>query len=80
MVMPEKKLYYDTGRESTLGGRYGNLDGEITLAADRTEIPAENNQSDFGIGFGYQYGENDTIEIFINDKWIVFEHWEDMTE
>lgn len=73
-VMINGKLYYDTGEESTLDGRCGNMDGQITTTVDGSEIPTENNQSNFGTGFGYQYGADDTIEIYMNEKWMVFEH------
>ena len=71
------KLYYDTGRESTISARCGNMDGEITSTVDETEIPTEDNQSNFGSGFGYQYGPDDTIEIYINEKWLVFKYREE---
>ena len=41
------------------------------------EIPTEDNQSNFGSGFGYQYGADDTIEIYMNEKWFVFEYREE---
>ena len=28
-------------------------------------------------GFKYQYGSDDTIEIFMNEKWIIFEQRDD---
>lgn len=74
MVRVNGKLYYDTGKESTVEGRCGNMDGEITSTVDGTEIPTEDNQSNFGSGFGYQYGADDTIEIYMNEKWVVFEY------
>lgn len=77
MVRVNNKLYYDTGRESTVSGRCGNMDGEITSTVDGTEIPMENNQSNFGSGFGYQYGADDTLEIYMNEKWFVFEYREE---
>ena len=77
MVRVNGKLYYDTGRESTIRGRCGNMDGEITSTVDGTEIPTEDNQSNFGSGFGYQYGTDDTIEIYMNEKWFVFEYREE---
>ena len=50
------------------------MDGEITSAVDRTEVPSENNQSNFGAGYGYQWGpEEGTLEIRIDGKWLVFE-------
>ena len=77
MVRVNDKLYYDTGRESTISGHCGNMDGEITSTVDGTEIPTEDNQSNFGSGFGYQYGADDTIEIYMNEKWFVFEYREE---
>ncbi len=76
MVRVNGKLYYDTGRESTVSARCGNMDGEITTTVDGSEIPMEDDQSNFGSGFGYQYGEGDTIEIYMNEKWVVFEYRE----
>ncbi len=77
MVRVSGKLYYDTGRESTISGRCGNMDGEITSTVDGTEVPIEDDQSNFGSGFGYQYGADDTIEIYMNEKWFVFEYREE---
>ena len=68
------RIPMDTGKESTISGRCGNVDGEITSTVDGTEIPMEDNQSNFGSGFGYQYGADDTIEIYMNNKWFVFEY------
>ena len=76
MVMVDGKLYYDTGKESTISGRCGVMDGEITSTVDGSEIPTKDNQSIFGTGFEYQYGADNTIEIFMNEKWIVFEQRE----
>lgn len=39
MVMVDGKLYYDTGKESTISGRCGVMDGEITSSVDGFEIP-----------------------------------------
>lgn len=77
MVRVNGRLYYDTGRESRETGRCGTMDGEITSTVDGTEIPMEDNQSNFGSGFGYQYGKDDTIEIYMNEKWVIFEYRED---
>ncbi len=74
MVMVDGLLYYDTGKESTLEGRCGMMDGEITSTVDASEIPTEDNQSNFGVGFGYQYGINNSIEIQMEDgTWFVFQ-------
>ncbi len=74
MVMVDGLLYYDTGKESTLEGRCGMMDGEITSTVDASEIPTEDNQSNFGTGFGYQYGINNSIEVQMEDgTWFVFQ-------
>lgn len=74
LVMVDGQLYQDTGRESTLTGRCGVLDGEITSAVSNQEVPSEDGQSNFGTGFGYQIGpEPGTIEVSLNEKWMVFE-------
>lgn len=74
LVMVDGRLYQDTGRESTLTGRCGVLDGEITSTVSFQEVPSEDNQSNFGTGFGYQIGpEPDTIEVYLNETWMVFE-------
>ncbi len=73
MVMVDGELYFDTGKESTLDGRCGTLDGEITSAVDCTERPTKNDQSNFGVGFPYQYGPEETIELEKEGKWWVYE-------
>lgn len=73
MVMVKNEVYYDTGKESGIGARCGVMDGEITSMVDRTEIPAENGQSNFGTGYGYQFMAENQIEILMNNKWFVFE-------
>ena len=73
MVMNGNLLYLDTGRESSVTGRCGVMDGEILSSVDAGKIPSENGQSNFGTGFGYQYGpEEGTIELLIDGKWFVF--------
>ena len=77
MVMVGGRLYYDTGRESTLETRCGLPDGTIDSTVEGSEIPTQDNQSNFGAGFDYQYeADDDTLEIFIDGKWMVFEHRE----
>lgn len=72
MVIVDGELYLDTGRESTVEGRCGLMDGEITSTVESWEKPTEDDQSNFGTGYGYQYGTAGTIEIYINEKWWVF--------
>ena len=52
-VMVDGILYQDTGFVDSMVG-CGNMDGEIGSAVDATELPSENNQSNFGTGMSYQ--------------------------
>ena len=73
MVMVNGVLYLDTGLESTVEARCGVMDGEIDSSVDQSEKPVKDNQSNFGIGYGYQFGETErTIEILIDGKWWIF--------
>lgn len=73
MVMVNGVLYLDTGTESTVEGRCGMLDGEIDSAVDQSERPTKDNQSNFGVGYGYQFGETErTIDVLIDGKWWIF--------
>ena len=73
MVMVDGKLYLDTEMESSVEARCGVMDGEITSSVDGTKKPTKDGESNFGTGYGYQYGPQEgTIEIFMNEKWWVF--------
>ncbi|HBA37724.1 MAG TPA: hypothetical protein DCY94_03290 [Firmicutes bacterium] len=72
IIRVDGELYEDTGKESTLGPRCGNMDGEITSNTRPNEIPTFENQSNFEGRYGYQIIDENTIELLINDKWIVF--------
>ena len=72
MVMIDGFVYVDIGEESTRTERNDGFDGEITSTVTQNQEPTENDQSNFGIGYGYQYGPNGTIEILMNDKWWFF--------
>lgn len=49
--------------------------GTVEEAEDKyAKIPTENNQSNFGSGYGYQYGMDDTIEVLMDGKWYVYEN------
>ena len=73
MVMVNGTLYLDTGHESTIEARRGVMDGEITSQVDGSKQPTVDDQSNFGTGYGYQYGATEgTIELYINGKWWIF--------
>ena len=73
MVMVNGTLYLDTGHESKIEASCGVMDGEITSQVDRNKQPTVDDQSNFGTGYGYQYGATEgTIELFMNGKWWIF--------
>lgn len=73
MVMVDGKLYLDTGYDSTVDGRCGVMDGEITSSVEGWQQPMENDQSNFGTGYDYQYGsQNGTIELLLNGEWRIY--------
>ena len=73
MVMVNGTLYLDTGHESKIEARCGVMDGEITSQVDGSKQPTVDDQSNFGTGYGYQYGAAEgTIELFMNGKWWIF--------
>lgn len=73
MVVVDGVLYKDTGKIST-ELRCGMMDGEITSTVDT--VPAEDDQSNFGTGYGYQYGMSG-IEVSIDGEWHIFEPYTD---
>lgn len=70
--MIQGELYFYTGYENNSMQRCGMMDGEITSTVDTNEIPTKDNQSNFGIGYSYQYGTTGKIEIYRNDTWQIF--------
>lgn len=81
LVMIDGKLYYNTRKENTITRKCGTMDGKINSAVDNYMIPKEDNQSNFGKGYGYQVGvQEGEIDLFIDDKWIVFELLENGTD
>lgn len=73
MAMINGELYFDTNMESDINGRCGVMDGEIYSTVDTSEIPTQNNQSNFGAGYEYQYVDENSIDIYMSGKWMRFE-------
>lgn len=81
-VMIDGVLYGTTGRSATYRTEErpengGHVDGEITSSVAGHEYPTENNQSNFGTGYYYRYGENYTVEVFSGSNWIIYEAYKD---
>lgn len=73
MVMVDGVIYMTTGYESMPTDRPEGFDGEITSTVSGSEAPTENDQSNFGTGYGYQFGETEgTVDLFINEKWWIY--------
>lgn len=66
------KLFISTENESTAQGRCGVMDGTITSAVGEGEVPTVNRQSNFGTGYSYQVTGEDTVDVLIDGKFIVF--------
>jgi len=83
-VMIDGVLYGTTGRTGiystdTTPENGGHVDGEITSTVESHEYPTEDDQSNFGTGYYYRYGEKHTVEIFFDssNKWVIYEPYLD---
>jgi len=73
MVMVDDVLYLDTGFANNDIDDGTGPDGEIISQVDGSEEPTANDQSNFGVGYRYRYGEREgTVELDLNGKWRVF--------
>lgn len=72
MVMVNGVLYLDTGYNSYRIPEREEPDGTITSEVDGSERPTEDDQSNFGTGYPYRYGDKGTVELLLHDKWRVF--------
>ncbi len=74
MLYVNGRLYYSTGQESDFEHTCGTLmDGETETTVDETAIPQKEKQSNFGVGYVYQYVSENAIDVLIEDSWIRFE-------
>ena len=73
-VMADGVLYCDAGRESSVTGRCGNLDGEITARCAADALPQKDGECNFTGADGWQRGpEEGTVEVHMDDgTWQVF--------
>ena len=70
-VMVNGIIYQDTGFLDSMVG-CGNMDGWITSSVEGTQMPAEDNQSNFGEGYGYQFGADDTLIVYWDEEPRIF--------
>lgn len=72
MILIDGMLYLDTGKETPMGAA-ASVSGKIRSFVDTTEIPTENEQSNFGfVGNSYALGDG-ALYVEIDNKWILFE-------
>lgn len=70
-VMVDGVLYYETGE--TLSVTCGTADGVIDSSVDADALPTENDQSNFGTGYSYQFWDDDALAVEIDGAWILFQ-------
>ena len=74
-VMIDGIVYQDTGYVSSMLG-CGVMDGEITSEVDGTQLPAENDQSNFGTGYAYQRGRENYVIVMMDGEPEIFQNIE----
>lgn len=68
IIMVNDDLYLYTGTPSDMKVHCGMMDGQITSEVPNSEIPSQNDQSNFGTGYGYQYGTGANIDVYVPSK------------
>lgn len=79
VIMVNDKLYYDTGKKSNFVHTCGTMDGYIMSNVSSNTLPTKNNEANFEGKYGYQYGESNTIELYIDNEWYVFKLREEVS-
>ena len=84
---PEKEVYDLPPQVMVNGTVYGTtgypvpgqssddtqVEGTITSEVDSSEVPTEDDQSNFVTGYGYRAGLHDgTLEVHIDGDWVIF--------
>ena len=65
MVLINGHLYYDTGEVSD-SPVFSGPDGHVENSVLSGQVPGTEGESNFGTGYGYRYGINDTVEVEID--------------
>jgi len=73
IIKRNNTLFYDTKIESKMNFRCGTGMEKIATTIKEDEIPSKENESNFGAEYEFMNGENKTLEVFIDGKWIIFE-------
>ena len=73
MIFLDGELYIETGKEGDQNRLCGTPDGIISTTVSINNTPTQENQSNFGTGFGYQRTCDCEIDVLIDGKWQVFQ-------
>ena len=71
MLVINGRLYYDTGEVSDSPARSG-ADGHVGNSVLSDQVPGAEGESNFGTGYGYRYGINDTVEVEMDGVYHIF--------
>lgn len=71
MIKVKDRVYISTDTAVDIL-RCGVMDGEIESTVENGVLPTENNQSNFGIGYGYQIRSANIVDVYIDGEWIMF--------
>ncbi|MDO5424840.1 MAG: hypothetical protein Q4F41_14050 [Eubacteriales bacterium] len=75
MIRVNGEVYESDGEKSSVTARCGMMDGEISSEVEAGEVPVQNDQSNFGVGYGYQYLDG-AIDVYMPEvdegSWIRF--------
>lgn len=71
MVKVAGVVYKDTSYENAMV-TCGTADGEIKTTVDGTKKPANDDESNFGKGYGYQIWDEGYLNVRVNDRWVLF--------
>lgn len=70
-VMVDGVVYKDTGYVDSMAG-CGVMDGEISSSVDGRQLPAKDDQSNFGTGYGYQRSSEGQVMVEIEGERRIF--------
>ena len=60
------------GGRAIIAARCGVMDGEIDKSVDSGAVPAEEGQSNFGAGYGWQLVSDTEIDVCMDERWMRF--------
>ena len=76
LLMVDDVLYYCIGLRPESVAKCGVMDGEIETSVEKGETPTQNNQSNFGTGYGWQRTRHNEIEVYMpykgEEQWVRF--------